>query len=195
MLVLSIATAIQFVILLGLVVVVLSLARQVGILHERLSPAGLAQQRESIQPGDRFPETTLDAIGGETVTLGASGNPTACLFVTADCPICKSVLPAFTAWLAEAGSHIEAVWIADGMPGNDGQIPDYAQYADAQSIDPARLLISQELGMKLGVRQIPALAVINDSGVLQVLETVNGPRQLQRLLDAHAATPSGENSA
>ena len=48
MILLTIATAIQFVILIGLAVVVLSLARQVGILHERLSPAGMTRARERL---------------------------------------------------------------------------------------------------------------------------------------------------
>ena len=38
---LAIATGVQFVILLGITLVVLSLARQIGILHERTAPASL----------------------------------------------------------------------------------------------------------------------------------------------------------
>ena len=188
MLALTVATAVQFVILLGLAVVVLSLARQVGILHERLSPAGVARARQGIEPGELLPaDLALEALDGEAVDLGAGAS--AVLFVSADCPICKSVLPAFEE--AAAGSGRTPYWVADGLSGTDGALPDYGAYADDHHIDRGRFVVSQQLGFTLGIRQLPALALFGGGGRLEERQVVSGPRQLQALLKAipQAATP------
>ncbi len=179
---LTIATAIQFVILLGLAVVVLSLARQVGILHERLSPAGMTRAREGIEPGQSLPAMPLSALSGEPVNFAGRG--AALLFVSADCPICKSVLPAFEEALD--GSGFEGFWVADGLPGTDGHLPDYAAYAADHRVDEAHLLVTQELGLTLGVRQIPALVLLDADQRLLARETLSGPRQVGGLLAAHS---------
>jgi methylamine dehydrogenase accessory protein MauD len=194
MILLTIAIVVQFVILIALTVVVLSLARQVGILHERLSPAGISRAREGIVEGEKLPSMSLESEGGSLVDPTAVGRTTALLFVAADCPICKSVLPAFEEAMIEAGDGIAGFWVTDGLPGADGEMPDYERYAAEYRIDPDRFLVSQELGLKLGIRQIPALALLDQEGRLETLETLSGPRQLTRTLAAQRARPSGEKS-
>ena len=179
---LTIATAVQFVVLIGLAVVVLSLARQVGILHDRLSPAGMQRSRNEIQPGDVVPTEGLTAISGATADL--AGKQAALLFMSAECPICKNVLPAFED--AVAASGFEPYWVADGMPGPSGEVPDYGRYAAEQRLDEDRLLISQELALTLGVQQIPALVLLDGEQKLVAREVLNGPRQLAGLFAAHA---------
>jgi len=191
MITLTIATAVQFAVLLALAVVVLSLARQVGILHERLSPGGMGRSHRSLEPGEQLPLQALNTLNGDAVALGIADDqdPTgalALLFVAADCPICRSVLPAFEKALA-GGSGLDGYWVADGLPSMGGEIADYLSYSSEHHIDPARFIISQELGLTLGVRQIPALALFDDQHRLVTLETLNGPRQVTRLLTSHAA--------
>jgi methylamine dehydrogenase accessory protein MauD len=180
---LTIATAIQFVLLLGLAIVVLSLARQVGILHERLSPAGMSRAREAIQVGQAVPELALDSISGARVSF--AGGPSALLFVSSECPICRSVLPAFEAVLPE--SDYQGFWVADGLPGPSGEVPDYGRYAEEHHVDEDRLLISQELGLTLGVRQLPALVLLDAEQRLVARETLSGPRQVAALMDSRSA--------
>lgn len=199
MILLAVATAVQLVVLLALAVVVLSLARQVGILHERLSPAGLSRTGKGIEPGELLPAMPLQALSGGTLALAPPEPPvpTALFFLSADCPICRSVLPGFATALVDAAGTLEGYWVADGLPGSDGQMPDYEAYAASQGLDPDRFLISQELGLTLGVRQLPALVLVDGEGRLLARETLTGPRQLARLLDRHhpqAASPAGENS-
>lgn len=193
MMLLTIATTLQFLLLLGLALVVLSLARQVGILHERLSPAGMTRARTEIGPGEAIVELDLAALSGAPVRL--TGMPTALLFLSADCPICRSVLPAFGQSVSQG--PFRAFWVADGMPGQDGQLPDYPAYAADRGLEPDRFLVSQTLGLTLGVRQIPALVLLDGEGRLISRDTVRGPRELEsRLHDAASqlATPMGEKS-
>ena len=170
----------------------LSLARQVGILHERLSPAGLARARDGVQVGQTIPEMSLVSVSGEPVSL--AGAPSALLFVSSECPICRSVLPAFEAALAHSG--YQGLWVADGMPGPSGAMPDYAGYAAEHQVPEDRLLVSQELGLTLDVRQIPALVLLDDEQRLLVRETLSGPRQVTTLMKAQPARarPAPEKS-
>ncbi len=181
---LTIATAVQFIILLGLAVVVLSLARQVGILHERLSPAGMQRSRSEIQPGEVVPAQSLTAISGASAEF--VGKPSALLFMSAECPICKSVLPAFED--AVRGSGFDPYWVTDGMPGPSGEMPDYNQYAVDNRLDEDRLLVSQQLGLTLGVQQIPTLVLIDSEQKLISRELLSGPRQVAALFSAYESS-------
>lgn len=192
MILLAVATAIQFVILIALALVVLSLARQVGILHERLSPAGMTRTREGISVGETLPAMEVRAVSGAVLDTGGTGPGMSLLFLAADCPICKSVLPAYDQAVRE--NAVPGYWVADGLPAADGGLPDYEAYAAEHGIDPDRLLVSQELGLRLGIRQIPSLALVDGEGRLTRLEVVNGPRQLTSILAGQRASPSGEKS-
>lgn len=194
MILLTVAMVVQFVVLIVLTFVVLSLARQVGILHERLTPAGISRAREGILEGEKLPSMSIESEGGGMVDPATVGRPTALLFVAVDCPICKSVLPAYEESMIEAGDGMAGFWVTDGLPGTDGEMPDYERYAAESRIDPDRFLVSQELGLKLGIRQIPALALLDQEGRLESLETLSGPRQLTRAMAAQRARPSGEKS-
>lgn len=180
---LTVATAVQFILLIGLAIVVLSLARQVGILHERLSPAGLARARDGIQVGQTVPEMSLVTLSGEPVSL--AGRRSALLFVSSECPICRSVLPAFEAALERSG--YQGLWVTDGLPGPSGAMPDYVKYAADHHLPEDRLLVSQELGLTLDVRQIPALVLLDDEQRLLVREPLSGPRQVTALMAAQPA--------
>ncbi len=180
---LTIATAVQFILLIGLAIVVLSLARQVGILHERLSPAGMTRAREGIQIGQMVPAQALESLSGAPVAF--SGAPCALLFVSSECPICRSVLPAFEDALRD--SAYQGFWVADGLPGPSGDLPDYGRYAADHHVDPDRLLVSQALGLSLDVRQIPALVLLDEEQRLVARETLTGPRQVAALMNAQPA--------
>ena len=97
------------------------------------------------------------------------------LFISADCPICRSVLPAYQRALVDL--DLNGYWVGDGMP-----LSAYEAYANQQNIDAQRLILSQELGLRLGVRALPALALIGADQRLISVDVVDGPAQLQRLL-------------
>ena len=56
---LAVATVVQYLILGVLAVAVLSLARQIGILHERTAPAALVRSNQGVQVGEIVPPTTI----------------------------------------------------------------------------------------------------------------------------------------
>lgn len=185
------AVVVQFIVIAVLALVVLSLARQVGILHERTAPAGLSTKAaDSIPIGGSLAAMQLPTLSDDGLLLapGARQETTTLLFVSADCPICRSVLPAYQQALT-ADSQLSGWWVGDG---SDAQ--QFADYTRAQAIAPERALLSQDLGLQLGIRELPALVVLDSDNRLLLREVLTGPRELETAL-AQLARPQGENSA
>ncbi|MDH3640663.1 MAG: alkyl hydroperoxide reductase [Gammaproteobacteria bacterium] len=163
----------------GLGLVVLSLARQIGILHERTAPLGVLKASPALETGAEVPDLEMPTLAGGHLGLrepSATGHWMALLFVAADCPICKSVLPAYLDQLHDRRDLLDGFWVSDGT-----DMGAYSAYADAHGMDEERYLISQELGLHLQVRALPSLVLIDDHARLVVNQVVQSPRQLQAL--------------
>jgi methylamine dehydrogenase accessory protein MauD len=160
----------------ALALVVLSLARQIGILHERTAPLGLVSKSQGVEEGGEVPDLEVPTLTTARVGLkdaAGAGRWSALLFIAADCPICRSVLPAYLDMLRDRQPWLEGYWVSDGS-----DMPSYPAYAEANGIDPQRYLISQELALHLQVGQLPSIAIIDDQGRLVAGRVVQSARQL-----------------
>lgn len=161
--------------------VVLSLARQIGVLHERTAPAGAAVQRAR-QTGPIDPNTlAVTDLGGTTLPLGqvAEGRGLAILFIGPDCPICKALLPGFEPALKDL----------DLLPcyaGASGSKDMQKRYAAEHALDPRRYFIGTELAVAFEVMQTPTLVVVDGGGRVAMRETLRGPGHLARALQRAA---------
>ena len=73
---------------------VFALARQIGILHTRLAPAGALTTSEGPTIGEAAPKLALRDMSNRPVQIGGPAEqPTLVLFVSPTCPICKELLP------------------------------------------------------------------------------------------------------
>lgn len=173
---LAVSTVGQFVVIALLAVTVLSLARQIGILHERTGIASLVNKRLALDIGDVLPEMAIPTLAGEQITLGlAVSGWVALLFLAADCPICRSVLPAYQKCLNDAPT-IQGYWVVDGM-----QLAATEEYSRSHGIAGEALLVSQELGLRFGIARLPAIAVLDADSRLVLQRGVNGPKHVVRL--------------
>lgn len=160
---------------LALGAVVLSLARQIGVLHERTAPAGVSpqrlRQRQSLDPQ----ALTLTNVAGASTTLAefAQGSGLAILFVGSDCPICKALLPVFEPALAHLG-------LAVCYAGGNEPIEVQARYAAEHALDPQRYFVGLDLAATLQVMLTPTLVVIDSTGEVVLRETLRGPGHLRR---------------
>lgn len=189
---LIVTIALQFVLIGVLAVVVFSLARQIGILHERTAPAALVKDAPAaLEPGRILEAVNITNLSGEQLQMnGTAPQKSALLFISADCPICRSVLPAFARAVDDRTSDLRGFWVGDGLDA-DG----FSRYAATHGIDPEQALLSQELGLKLGIRELPALVVLDSDNRLLLRQVLNGPTQLmEALAQVPLASPSGENS-
>src|ERR1700722_19412774 len=79
-----------------LALTVLALARQVGVLHERVAPAGALLSGAGPGVGEASPRLEVHALAGNAITVGgrlAPGKALLMLFVSHTCPICKKLIP------------------------------------------------------------------------------------------------------
>ena len=154
--------------------VVLSLARQIGVLHERTAPAGVSpRQLRQGQYADPL-ALTLTSVAGASTPLAdlVRGRGLAILFVGSDCPICKALLPAFEPALAPLDMP---TCYAGGNEPADVQ----ARYAAENALDPERYFIGPGLAAALQVMLTPTLVVIDGSGGVVFREALRGPAHLR----------------
>ncbi len=173
----------QLLAVVALSVLVLSLARQVSILHARLLPAG--QAGGLLTAGDVLEPTSLTTLDGHAQPLSANDGYalTALLFVSADCPLCRSLVPGFLRFNAPSARLL----VASG----DADAGGFAAHADALGIEPGSAAVAPELAGRLGLHELPALCAFGGDNELIVNKVIHAPRQLEHEL-AQLARPSGE---
>ncbi|MCY3794834.1 MAG: hypothetical protein OXG51_10740 [Gammaproteobacteria bacterium] len=165
--------------LLALGVVALSLARQIGVLHERTAPVGglLQKARQEARNVDRI---DLDAVRVATAA-GFSGplrrlsksRAIALLFVSDECAVCKSMLPGYAAALR----RYEALPLV--LVGGAASA-DLDSFANLHGLSPEWVLASTELAVTLQVMQTPTLALLDAQGRLLHRVRLRGPAHLSK---------------
>src|SRR5688572_26330455 len=85
-----------WVIVILLAVACLALVRQVGVLYERIAPAGALAMNRRLAGGDSAPSMPVTALGGQLLTIGLPAGTAAMpksqllFFLSPTCPICKT---------------------------------------------------------------------------------------------------------
>ena len=165
--------------LLALVVVVLSLARQIGVLHERTAPVGGLMQKARREAG-KVDRIDLDAVRVATATgfIGSlrqlsKGQAIALLFVNDECAVCKSLLPGYAAALRRYQAL--PLIVLGGSASAD-----LADFADVHGLLPERVIASSELAVTLQVMQTPTLALLDAQGRLLDRVRLRGPAHLAK---------------
>lgn len=162
-----------------LVVLVLALARQIGVLHTRLAPAG-ALMNTSAGPdvGAPAPKLSLQDINGTLVQIGgASASALLILFVSPSCPICKELVP-----VARSMARAEKLRLLFASDGSG--IDKHVDYISKMDIADYPYLLSSELGLKLGASKLPYAALIDSDGILRSRGLVNSREHLESLVEA-----------
>lgn len=163
-----------------LTVLVLALARQVGVLHERIAPAGALAINSVLKVGEKAPHIIEQSLDGARVEIGLEKQrSTLVFFLSPDCPICKTLLPALKSALqAESG------WL-DCILASDGSSPEiHKSYIAQYGLGPWPYVVSENLGKKFGVSKLPYAALVDETGVVRSLGMVNSREHLESLFVA-----------
>lgn len=167
-----------WIVVLALVFLVIALARQIGILHTRLAPAGALMANTGPAVGEPAPTLTLDTLGGSSVAVGGPRERAQLvLFVSPGCPICKTLVPA-----ARSMAGREQI---DLVLGSDGGDPaQHHEYVQAMNIGKLPYVVSLDLGMAFAVGKLPYAVLIDRSGVLRSKGLVNSREHLESLVES-----------
>lgn len=150
------AFAVQWLLLIALCVVVVALARQVGVLHLRLGPLGALEIEDEGPPLGQTPALLrARKEDGSPVVLGGLGSGRLVVFLSSSCPVCEQVRPSVPAAAAAGGLMPQVV------------------------SDP-------EAERAWAVPGVPFVVVLDRSGVVRAKGTVNDLEQLEGLVDTAA---------
>ncbi len=165
----------------GLALGLFALARQIGVLHERVAPLGALMMDGAVEVGDAAPVFTLRDIHDRPVTIGGrrpDGRSQLLLFVSADCPVCKKLLDVARSFLRSERDRIELVLIGDGPRSEQEALVRRHRLGDAI------WLIAPEVGMRFQVGKLPYAILIDGNGILRSKGLVNSREHLESLLVA-----------
>ena len=97
--------------------VVFALTRQVGVLLERVAPAGGLNTGKSLQPGEQVPTFQLETIAGEAIQVGGArgdGRSQLVFFVSSSCSVCEGMLPTIREMAVSERDWLDIVLASDG---------------------------------------------------------------------------------
>jgi methylamine dehydrogenase accessory protein MauD len=173
------------VLLWGVVVVlclaVWALVRQVGVLHERVAPAGALMGNELPAVGEHAPvyelrdwEDRPTRIGG----IDADGAKTLLLFVSPTCPVCKELLPIARAVARDEGLRV--------VLASDGPREEHEGFVRRYELAGASYVLSGELGRAYQIGRLPHALLLDAEGVVRARGLVNSREHFESLLEAEA---------
>jgi methylamine dehydrogenase accessory protein MauD len=180
---LILAVVLQWVFLAALAIIVFALARQVGILHQRLGPAGaMAIQKNAIKIGERSPEFKLHSILDSRAVViggqGGDGRSTLVMFVAPECPICAQLMPALKSIGAQEAKWLRLVFASDGEPESQ------RRFWSGKGMDDYPYVLSQELGLTFRIGQLPYGILLDPDGVLVAQGLCNNREHIDSLFEA-----------
>jgi methylamine dehydrogenase accessory protein MauD len=166
--------------LLVLGVVCIALARQVGVLHQRIAPAGALSLQQPLQLGEVVPPLSLVTLDGATIQVGGErgGRSQLILFLSPDCSICEALLPSVRSAFAAERSWLDIVLASDG----DAQA--HAAFVRDKGLAKFPYVISEQLGRRYGVAKLPYAVLIDEAGKLAATGLVNTREHLESLFIA-----------
>lgn len=168
-----------WVVVIALSLTVLALARQVGVLHERVAPAGALIHGAGPGVGEQSPTLEVTALGGNAITVGgklAPGRALLLLFVSQTCPICKKLIP--IALDFARSERLQVLFIGDADEVEQRKLLD--QFA----IDAQRFVNGAAIGMAYRVDKLPYAVLLDDQGVISAKGLVNSREHFESLIVA-----------
>ncbi len=163
----------------GLILGFFVLARQVGILHERVAPVGAMINDSGPKVGELSPVFNLDSLTGGKVNLGQpSGKHSLVFFLSPTCPICKKLLPAL-----KSIQKSEAGWLSVVLA-SDGEQPRHEQLIATHKLEGFPYVLSEHLGVTYRVARLPFAVLLDEQGVVRAKGLVNSREQLESLFNA-----------
>ena len=159
----------------GLCVVVVALARQIGTLHLRLGPRGALEIDDEGPTLDEgvVPIEAAD-LDGRKITIGGHGSAQLLVFVSPGCRMCNVILGSLRA--ASEAANTAPLVITD-LDAEETRL----QFARRRL--PAPVAASVEAFEAYSVPGTPYLVVTDDMGIVRAKGTVNNLEQMEGLIE------------
>jgi methylamine dehydrogenase accessory protein MauD len=158
----------------------MALARQIGVLHQRIAPAGALSLPQPLKLGDPTPEMELAGLDGSLVKIGGARGARSqlLLFLSPDCAICETLLPALRSAEGAERSWLDVVLASDGDAGK------HEAFVRDKGLGKFPYVLSEHLGRSYGVSKLPYAVLIDEAGKLSSTGLVNTREHLESLFVA-----------
>lgn len=173
------STFLLWIVVAVLAIAVLALARQVGVLHERIAPMGALVTDAGPRAGDMAPHVHATTLAGEPLAIGPGQmgtRNTLLMFVAPNCPVCKKIVP--LAKSVAAAENLDLIFIGDGEDGEVRAMVDRYKLADY------RFANSAAVGLAFQVGKLPYGVMIRPDGVIAAKGLVSSREHLESLMVA-----------
>ena len=178
---LTVSNIALWLVVIGLSIALLAVVRQLGVLHERIAPAGALMLNRGLTVGEPAPALEVADLQGRAHQVGsprADGRSTLLLFVSPSCPVCKSLLTA-----VKSSASDERTWV-DVILASDGNDTEQREFVRAQGLDGIPYVVSAALGLAYQVSRLPFAALLDERGILRARGLVNSREHLESLFEA-----------
>jgi methylamine dehydrogenase accessory protein MauD len=173
------AVVVLFAAVICLSVAFLALARQVGVLFERIAPIGALVTDTGPKIGEATPRFQLESLTGGKVEIGPRPErSTLVFFLSPTCPVCKKLLPVLQSIRSAEGEWLDVILASDGETAKHAR---FIENADLQSFP---YVVSTEFGLTYRVARLPFAVLIDSQGVIRATGLVNNREQLESLFNA-----------
>ena len=176
-----VSQVVLWVVVVVLALVVLALARQIGLLHERIAPVGALVGAETPRVGELAPTLEIESWSGKSVRVGGSapdGRSSLLLFVSPTCPVCRELLPVARAMVSSASERVRLVLASDGPR------EEHEAYVARNGLSEETYLLSKPLGLAYQIGRLPHAVLLDEAGVVRARGLVNTREHLESLFEA-----------
>lgn len=164
----------------AMVLVNLALARQIGVLYERVAPAGALMMNQALEVGDKAPELSVPGVDGDMIDVGsqAGGKSQLLFFLSPDCPVCNELTP-----ILKSAAHAESDWLRLILA-SDGPEQDHQGYRTSKGLQEFPYAVSELLGKAYGVAKLPYAVLIDEQGLVASMGIINSREHVESLFEA-----------
>ena len=180
---LLICNVLAWIAILALTIALMALARQIGVLHERIRPVGALALGKTIAAGEPAPSFQLPSLTGGMVSIGGhagDGRSTLLFFVSATCPVCKILLPILKGLAVAEVKRLRIVFASDGTE------TEHLDFIRQHALDNFAYVISTEVGMAYRISKLPYGLLISADGKIIAHGLINTREHLESLFEAQA---------
>lgn len=176
---LVVSNLVLWIVILALLVAVFALARQIGVLYERVAPMGALVMDNGPKVGTPSPVFALNDLDGSPVNIGMpSPQSTLLFFLSPTCPVCKKLLP-----ILKSAAATEKRWLSVVLA-SDGDEMEQRAFIRRAGLDAFSYVLSTSLGITYQVSKLPYAVLLDDRGIVRAKGLVNSREQLESLFTA-----------
>jgi len=161
--------------------VVAALVRQIGVLYERVAPAGALMIARGPAVGEAGPVVRAEDLSGTPHDVGGArpdGRSTLLFFLSPTCPVCKTLLP-----VLRSIGRAEADWLEIVLAG-DGTREEHAAFVAQHRLERFSYVLSPTLGISYQVGKLPYAVLLDGAGIVLAKGLVNTREHLESLFEA-----------